>query len=88
MGIKYIRLKIVGFILWPRVYPDPDADPISHKNMSVFVKQKAGNDEILSAGFVQFKNGKAFCSGNSQSLGLGSLEEDSGLLSQQLGMSS
>lgn len=62
----------MGFFIWP------NTDSIWHQHIGELL----GNDGILSAGFVQFNRGMPKCFGESETICLGSLPEDSDLLAK------
>ena len=71
--MKYIRHKKYGFCLFPNI--------IKHKNMAECF---FGKEEIISAGFVGIGPTEIFeCYGESSSLRMSSLEEDSEILRKQ-----
>lgn len=73
--MKYVRHKSKGLFLFP------DTDVTWHSDLGAFL----GVDGILSAGFVRFnKDGTPECNGRSESLRIGSLEDDSLLLLEQM----
>lgn len=75
MEHKYVRFGEYGFILWPKT------ELISHRQIAAQVEYRG----VISAGFVTFKNGIPSCYGESFSLGISSLPEDSEELKKQLG---
>ena len=81
MRHKYVRFKKAGFFCWPVI--DGKDGPVFHSHIKDLVKSKI-NDDIISAGFFDVVNNKIRCYGHSCSIGKGSIEEDSKLLSQQL----
>lgn len=76
---KYVRHSIVGFILFP------DQDLLWHRHVGDLVRECAGG-KIISAGFAHISKGGVECFGESESLEIKSLPEDSDLLSTQLGL--
>lgn len=72
MEHKYIRCGEFGFILWPASFE------AYHSHIGRFVENP------ISAGFVQFIDGKPACYGRSESMNLDSLPEDSDLLARQM----
>ena len=72
MTHKYVRDKFLGFVIWPRT------DQVFHSH----VGRLFGSP--ISAGFVYFIDGKPTCYGESESLRLDSLSEDSEKLAEQL----
>lgn len=65
---KYIRTK-EGFVLFP--------DNYCHAEI-------AGDRDIVSAGFIVACNGEMYCTGESLSLGIESMPEDTELLKEWL----
>lgn len=74
--MKYVRHKRKGFFLF---LANGDEHPW-HKHMADFV----GRQDIISAGFVGFKNGVPTCYGESESLHLCPLEEDTSILRNEM----
>lgn len=72
---KYVRFERLGFVVFPI------SEDVWHAHVGNHVRRYAGN--VISAGFVVFKNGKAQCFGESESLGISSLLEDSELMTKQ-----
>jgi len=70
--MKYIREKRLGFILWPD-------NAAYHSDMA-----KRLHLVVHSAGFVRTEPEGLVCFGESESLGISSLPEDTTLLRQQL----
>ena len=82
--MRYVRFAKLGFILSPR---DGHAAPMSiptHEAVADMAK-KFGN-QVVSAGFVDFKDGQPICSGRSISLNVGSQPGDSEALAAQFGI--
>ena len=82
--MRYVRFSILGFILSPR---DGQASPMTvptHETVADMAR-KLGN-HVLSAGFVDFKDGMPVCHGRSTSLDIGSQPDDSERLAIQLGI--
>lgn len=77
MKHKYIRHSEVGFILWPAGHK------LHHDHVALAVQ---GYGSIVSAGFASIIDGGVFCFGRSDTLDIDSLEEDSQLLAEQLGL--
>ena len=75
---KYIRLQWGGIVLWDSLAP------ISHAQMAELLAKIPG-DAPISAGMVQTVDGMLTCHGESTSLGLRSLPEDTEVLRCQLG---
>lgn len=73
MEHKYIRFQNIGFVIWPKT------DSLWHSHVARFVK-----DVPVSAGFVTFGVDSVRCYGESESMGMSSLPEDSSLLIVQL----
>ena len=80
MHHKYIRHSKIGFIIWPKT------DDVWHNAMGKFICNQCFNNEILSAGFVSFKDGKPRCYGGSESLHIYSLPDDSEKIAEQFGL--
>lgn len=77
MKHKYIRHSEVGFILWPA------GRNLHHDHIALSVQ---GYGRIVSAGFANIIDGGVFCFGRSDTMNISSLEEDSQLLADQLGI--
>ena len=77
--MKYVRHER-GFALIPDMGDSP-----AHIELAELIVGNVGG-KMLSAGFVKFKDGKPECFGRSQSMGMGSVVEDSDLLAEQLGL--
>lgn len=82
--LKYVRHSKLGFITWP-------ANPsLWHSHIGGEMCFKTRSTEhagaIVSAGFARIENGKVICYGKSETLGKGSLSEDSKLLAAQFGL--
>lgn len=84
MQHKYIRHSTIGFILWPMRLGDESEGNLWHLHAAEQSRRICGG-KIVSAGFCEFMDGKAFCFGESESLGMRSLPEDTKLLNEQLG---
>lgn len=81
---KYIRHHRLGFILWPKLEDEHD---FWHSHMATAVcGGRLARTEIVSAGFVEFKDGAARCYGHSESLRVRSSETDTADLNKQLGI--
>lgn len=76
MEHKYIRVKNVGFILWPK----------SETNLPWHAHVAKACGPVISAGFAAIEGGVVACYGRSESLGIDSRPEDSDLLFEQLGL--
>lgn len=74
--MKYVRSEEEGFLLSPQ-----GLESIAHARVARLFRSP-----IVSAGFVRFSNWKPRCYGQSESLRIGSLPEDSDLLAEQLGI--
>lgn len=74
--MKYVRHETKGFFLFPR------SDRVFHSHIADFL----GRGGIVSAGFVRFDDKKSspICFGKSESIGIGSLPEDTKLLREQV----
>lgn len=79
MKHKYIRHSELGFVTWP------DTDLVWHKDVANLI-QKHMQGTIVSAGFFDIFNGEVRCYGQSGSLNIDSLPEDSQALANQLGL--
>ena len=83
--MKYIRHSEFGFILWKA-----RSGMLSHQDMwlSVAVLPIARQGKLLSAGFVNFElgDGEPACYGDSGSLNLECLPDDTAMLKKQLGL--
>lgn len=82
--MRYVRLHPIGFILSPRDRNDMDMKTPTHETIAKLATN-LGN-VVISAGFVDWKDGMPVCSGASQSLGIGSTPDDSAALAKQLGL--
>ena len=80
MKHKYVRHSILGVALWPA-----DTE-LYHKDIAWMMKRKEQQGVIVSAGFVEFQNGKPRCFGRSESLSLGGQPDDAQVLALQLGL--
>ena len=74
MKLKYIRLRKHGFVVF--------TETMKHTDMA----SKFPSDEVTSAGFVEYANGKAECYGESTSLNMKPAENDSSLLTYMSGL--
>lgn len=80
--MKYVRLRFVGFIVWP------DMNEVYHKDVASTAKRKNHLAEAISAGFCQLQQGRFICFGRSESLDLGGLPDDEAALNTQFGLQS
>lgn len=80
MTLKYVRHEAMGFILWPKT------NLLWHSHVGELLEQHL-RGKIISAGFVDFCDGKPRCHGMSESLGIESIVGDSAALAAQLGLS-
>ncbi len=72
--MKYVRHKKKGFFLFP------ESENVWHSHVGNFL----GVDGIISAGFVDFNEGVPLCYGCSESLDIGSRDDDAELLRKQM----
>jgi hypothetical protein len=79
--LKYVRHSKVGFVLWKA------ETNLWHKHVANTLIHLNGG-EIISAGFCSYCNyeTKFICTGESESLGIGSRSEDSKELNKFLGI--
>lgn len=76
---KYVRMQWAGFIVWDVMAP------LSHAQVARALDLPG--DGVISAGFVERTSGGEFvCRGESASLGLKALADDTWLLRAQLGL--
>ena len=78
--MKYVHCLKGGFFLFP------ESDFTWHSHVAGFLTNRKG-DQLLSAGFVKFEDGMPVCHGYSESLEIGSNNDDTELLREQLGLS-
>jgi hypothetical protein len=76
--MKYIRHDKLGFIMWQSIGGEP-----RHSDVATFMVNSYGG-AILSAGFVMDMGDGPRCFGDSGSLNLGGLPDDTDALKQQL----
>jgi len=74
--MKFVRHETKGFFLFPK------SDLVWHSAVGRFL----GNSKILSAGFVSFGSDGPACYGASESLGIGSREDDTESLRREMGL--
>lgn len=72
---KYVRHSVVGFVIWPKT------DSLWHSEVGQLLEHIHG--EIMSAGFVSTGADGPVCFGESESLGIGSLEGDTEAIRKQ-----
>lgn len=77
--LKYVRHSDLGFVLWAR------SDDLCHRHVGHLLARVPGT--IISAGFCSLAGGVVCCWGESESLSIKSLPEDSRELAKQLGLS-
>lgn len=79
MRMKYVRHEVKGVFLFPILAPG-----VSHYSVAQFL----GSSGVISAGFVDLPiaigEEGAKCFGESQSLGIGGLEDDSTVINKQM----
>lgn len=83
--LKYVRLQKVGFVLWKRTDDLFHSDVAERLRMAPDLARIRG-PVVISAGFACLAHGFVRCWGRSESLDIGSLPEDAGLLAAQLGL--
>lgn len=79
MQLKYVRHERIGFVLWPIT------DEPWHSHIGRLLESKARGG-IVSAGFADLSGDRPRCFGRSESLEIGSREDDSAALAEQLGI--
>jgi hypothetical protein len=77
---KYLRHSVRGFILWPSDHE------MFHSHVAQTLERQYQAGSIVSAGFAFISQSGVTCMGESESLGLKSLPEDTDLLALQLGI--
>ncbi len=87
--MKYIRRQFKDSddrIRSDEIYLFPNRGPagISHRQMARLVAGDSESYKVISAGFIAFVNGTPTCTGRSESLDLGWLEDDKEILHAQL----
>lgn len=76
MRMKYVRHDVKGVFLFPIITPG-----VSHESVAKFL----GPSGVISAGFVDLSGEEgAKCFGESESLGIGGLEDDSQVINKQM----
>jgi hypothetical protein len=81
MKTKYIRYKSKVFGDCILTFPES----ISHREYSWMVSKQFPGWELISAGFVSLEENKIECYGESETLKIKSLKEDSDILKRQFG---
>lgn len=82
--LKYVRHDPIGFVTWP--VGDPRGDGLYHAHIGLALKFHVAG-KLVSAGFAIIDQGTVRCYGESESLHMRSLPEDTALLAAQLGLS-
>jgi hypothetical protein len=77
MVSKYIRMQWAGFIVWDA------AAPLSHSQVARALDLPG--DGVISAGFVERQGAALVCTGESTSLGMKALPDDTKHLQAQMG---
>jgi hypothetical protein len=78
MPSKYIRLQWAGFVVWDAMAP------LSHAQVAQ--QLAVPGDWVISAGFVERRGVSLVCGGESTSLGMRALPDDTEHLRAQLGL--
>jgi hypothetical protein len=86
MEMKYVRHKVLGFMLWPKNSTNTHpAGLLTHYSVGQLLNETS-KQGVISAGFCVINNGVVYCYGKSESLNIESRLDDSKELAIQLGL--